>query len=315
MEVDLNQARESERPPCPDATFSCDAVSLVGAPWSISNGERLVASGRGEPGQMDYWWMRSVGSFESRTGHCVLNLDVLEDQSRLNFYEPHLVIYEAGGKYNSTGALGALSLLALVLCGPLGASMTVLAANHWQQEKLAAWWKTYPLTQAGPVPGRQIAPPIYGKTIAASHQTRSAMPRPFARLSQTSLILVLTLFMIWTAVVVSFCLERVVPTGLRIHVIRPGVIAQRSLGLQPLRVRVATGGRGGRPAIWVDRQGIPWEDLSAFLKKELARRPPDWPVYVEGDPYLEWRQVAEAIDAVRGQQAEVVLLPGAAKSQ
>lgn len=58
-----------------------------------------------------------------------------------------------------------------------------------------------------------------------------------------------------------------------------------------------------------------WEDFSALLKKELARLPPDWPVYVEGDPDLEWLQVAEVIDAVRGQQAEVILLSGAATSQ
>jgi hypothetical protein len=55
--------------------------------------------------------------------------------------------------------------------------------------------------------------------------------------------------------------------------------------------------------------------FSALLKKELVRRPPDWPVYVEGDRDLEWRQVAEAIDAVRGQRAEVILLTGAARSQ
>jgi biopolymer transport protein ExbD len=59
---------------------------------------------------------------------------------------------------------------------------------------------------------------------------------------------------------------------------------------------------------------VAWEDLSALLQKELSQRPPDWPVYLEGDPNLEWRQVAEAMDAVRGQQAQVVLL-SAANSQ
>jgi hypothetical protein len=45
-----------------------------------------------------------------------------------------------------------------------------------------------------------------------------------------------------------------------------------------------------------------------LLKKELSRRPPDWPVYVDGDPDLEWQYPAEAIDAIRGLHAEVILL-------
>jgi biopolymer transport protein ExbD len=122
---------------------------------------------------------------------------------------------------------------------------------------------------------------------------------------------VLTLFIIWTEMVVSVSLERVV--GFPIHVVRPGVTAARSPGIQPLRVSVR--GVSQNPRLFVDFQPVAWEDFSALLKKELARRPPDWPVYVEGDPDLEWRQVAEAIDAVRGQHAQVALLPSAAKRQ
>ena len=111
--------------------------------------------------------------------------------------------------------------------------------------------------------------------------------------------------------VVSVSLERVVPRGLRIHVVRAGATAPRSPGIQPLRVSV----RGDRKnqRFFVDFQPVAWEDFDALLKKQLARRPPDWPVYLEGDPDMEWRQVAEVIDAVRGQHAEVVLLPSAAK--
>jgi hypothetical protein len=64
IEVQLNQDRESERPACPDGTYSCDAVSLAGAPWSISSGERVLASGKGEP-------QDRVGSFQSEKGHYV----------------------------------------------------------------------------------------------------------------------------------------------------------------------------------------------------------------------------------------------------
>jgi hypothetical protein len=111
------------------------------------------------------------------------------------------------GITRASSALGDLSLLALLLCGPIGAAMTILAAIRWRQEKLVSFWKTYPRTLTGPVPGRIL--PVATKTIATYHRPKSATPRPFARLSQTSLVLVLTLFTIWTAVVVSASLERV----------------------------------------------------------------------------------------------------------
>ncbi len=167
------------------------------------------------------------------------------------------------------------------------------------------------MTQPGPVPGR--IPLVESKNIATSHRMKSAIPRSFARLSQTSLVLVLTLFTVWTAVVVSVSLERLIPSGLPVHVLRAGVTTPRSSGIQPLLVRVVRDGHGSK--LYIGSELVAWADLGALLKKDLALRPPDWPVYVEGDPDLEWRQVAEAIDAVRGQQAEVVLLTGAAKCQ
>jgi len=314
IELDFSQDRVPQRHPCSNDSMDCDSVSLAGAPWSVSTGGKLFASGRGQPALEDLWQSRSIGAFQCGKGHYFLDIDPLADQSRLNFYEPHLVIYEAGGKGNSDPFLGVglLSLMVLLLFGPVGASMIILAAVHWRQEKLAALFRSVPLTQAGPAPARFL--PVAGRTIATSHRMKSAMPRPFARLSQTSLVLVLTLFVVWTPLVLSHALD-LVPTGLFIHVIRPGVVTQASLGLQPLRVRVASGGRGRRPTIYVDSQIVAWEDLAGLLKKELSRRPPDWPVYVEGDPDLEWRQVAEAIDAVRGQPAQVVLLAGAANGQ
>ncbi len=43
----------------------------------------------------------------------------------------------------------------------------------------------------------------------------------------------------------------------------------------------------------------------------MLRRPPDWQVYVEGDPNLEFEPVAKAIEIIRAEHAEVVLLtPG-----
>jgi len=50
------------------------------------------------------------------------------------------------------------------------------------------------------------------------------------------------------------------------------------------------------------------EDFDAVLRKELSRRPPSWPVYVQGDPNLEWAWVLKVVDMVRGLPAEVVLV-------
>ena len=130
-----------------------------------------------------------------------------------------------------------------------------------------------------------------------------SIARPFSRPSTHSLVIVLTYVMVWIPLVVAMGLERKIPTGMAIHLIRPGVAAPRSPGIEPLLVRVV-----GGPSLYIDSDRVAWEDFSAVLHTELSRRPPDWPVYVEGDPDLEWRQVAEVIDAIRGAGADVVLL-------
>jgi hypothetical protein len=315
IELEVSQDRVLQRHPCPNDSMECDSLSLAGAPWSISTGGKPFARGRGQPAPEDLWERRSVGAFQCGKGHYVLDIDPVEDQSRLNFYEPHLVIFEAGGRANGDPVLGvaALSLLALLLGGPVGIAMSILAAVHWRQEKLVVFWKTYPLTQVGPAPVPLLLGP--GKIGSLTRRPRSLLPRPFARLSQTSLVLVLTLATVWIAVVVFVSGEGMLipPRGLPIHVVRPGFVAPRSPGIQPLLVRVVRDGNSAK--LYVGSDVVAMEDLGALLKRELARRPPDWPVYVEGDPGLEWRRVAEAIDAVRGEQAEVILLTGAAKSQ
>jgi hypothetical protein len=300
IELDFSQDRVLQRHPCPNDSMACDSVSLAGAPWSVSTGGKRFAGGRGQPAPDDLWERRSLGAFQCGKGHYVLDVDPVEDQSRLNFYEPHLVIYEAGGRANSDPVLGvaALSLLALLLSGPVGASMTILAAIHWRQEKLVVYWRSHPMTQPGPAPVRTRL--VARKTIAMSRRVKSSIERPFARLSQHSLVAVLVLMIICSVMVLVRYADPLIPVGLRVHLVRPGVAIPRGLGIQPLLIRVSE-----QSAI-ID---VGW------LRTELARRPPDWPVYVEGDPNLAWRKVAEAIDAVRGQQAEVILLTGAAKSQ
>lgn len=186
--------------------------------------------------------------------------------------------------------------------------MIILAEKQRRQDNFATLFKGSPPAPLGPAPQRFL--PSARKTTAMSRRVKSSIERPFARLSQHSLILFLTFMVLWTIWATITPLAR---HGLRVHLIRPGVTAPRSPGIQPLLIRVVSDGHSAK--LYVGSDPVAWEDLGALLKNELARRPPDWPVYVEGDPDLEWRRVAEAIYAVRGEQAEVILLTGSTKSQ
>jgi biopolymer transport protein ExbD len=97
-------------------------------------------------------------------------------------------------------------------------------------------------------------------------------------------------------------------TGLTIHLVNPGITAKTSPWIQPLRVRLEAVNSRARPNLYIDAQLVSWEDFSAVLHKELNHRPPNWPVYLEGNGNMEWRQAVQAIDAIRGLHAEVVLL-------
>jgi len=99
-----------------------------------------------------------------------------------------------------------------------------------------------------------------------------------------------------------------VPKGLVVHLVQPGIAAQIMPGIQPLRVRVETAVGSVRPTLYVDSRPVSWDDFSAVLQKEISRRPPNWPVYVDGDPDMEWGSAIKAIDVIRGLRAEVVLL-------
>jgi len=82
--------------------------------------------------------------------------------------------------------------------------------------------------------------------------------------------------------------------------------------LPALLVRVGYAGYGVPPRLYVNSRAVSWEDLDAVLNKELRLRPPTWPVYLEGDPAIEWGHAVKAMDVIRGLHAEVVLLTGKA---
>ena len=93
-----------------------------------------------------------------------------------------------------------------------------------------------------------------------------------------------------------------------IRVLKVGVPLQSVPGMQPLRVKVTFAGRSTPPLLYVNWRPVESEEFIGTVDREVRIRPPNWPVYVEGDPALEWQNVAWVIDMIRGLGAEVILL-------
>ena len=91
--------------------------------------------------------------------------------------------------------------------------------------------------------------------------------------------------------------------GLNVHLLPPAPVAPRVPGMDPLLVQVT-----GHHEVCVNWQPVTWTEFAEVVQKELKRRPPNWPVYVEGDPDLDWQWVAMVIDTIRGLHGEVSLL-------
>lgn len=304
IDVVLNFSRVQQRDPCPGSYMGCDASRLGPMPWSIWRGQRRIAAGEGEA-QMPDFWIRPLGAFQCDHGHYVVDLDAREDRTPLDFYEPHLVIYESAGKSRNAAVVAVIAFFAFVTGAPVGFSMVIIAGFHRRQGALVEFWKKYALTQ----PGSPAFGASHGGLNLSPPRLRRRAPRtPYARFSTTSLILVLTLLMVWLSLIAAKSSELRTSVGLPLHLIRPGVAIPPATGMQPLLLRIVGNEREAR--YYIGSELVRPADLDARLKHELGPRPPDWPVYVEGDPDVEWRRVAQVIDAVRGAGANVVLVPG-----
>jgi biopolymer transport protein ExbD len=247
----------------------------------------------------------TLGGLRLNRGVYVLDLDVREDQSRLNSLQPSLEIYESGGKFINSTAQGVYALLALLLMVPVGICTIIRSAIVRREEKRDAFSRTCCLTKPGVLPGNGLA---YAGWLRNPKPPRQW---PFMKAGWFGLTGATTYSLVIIVMVVLQSFNCSVSAGFRVHVIRPEVKLVRSSGIQPLRVRVAVGRPGARPSLYVDSKTVAWADFGALLRSEISRRSPDWPVYLEGDRDLEWGSIAQAMDVIRGLRAEVVLLtPG-----
>ncbi|HXN48565.1 MAG TPA: biopolymer transporter ExbD [Bryobacteraceae bacterium] len=138
--------------------------------------------------------------------------------------------------------------------------------------------------------------------------------RPLTGLSSISLLTFLIFFVLFMLMWSCYWFPPT-PVGFKVRLPQPTVTGQNSLGIQPVIVQVKFDKRSvpdewksPRPSLYVNWRFVPRDDFEAVLQKELNLRPPDWPVYLEGDPRMEWRHAAEVIDIVQKLHAQVVFL-------
>ena len=239
-------------------------------------------------------------------------MDVSQDGSRFNAYKPHLAVVLIGDQRERADSEMFRAFAALLLLGTVGICVMVRAAILNRQARHDSLMRAWPLTQPGPQPALAVASGLF-RNVRVIHpwsegryigDPRTSAARPLSGLSWISL---LTFQLMLVLIIMFVAISPVTPEGIRVRLLRPGVSAQPSPGIQPLLVRVER--RGREPArLYVNWQPVSTEQIDSLLREELGRRPPDWPVYVEANGDADWGDVLAVIDRLRGLNAEVVLL-------
>ena len=259
---------------------------------------------------------RILGGFNVDKGRYVLDLDIREDGSRLNAGAPHLVVFEAGPAYAAAGLQESRAFLLLLVFSAVGFCLIVRAAIARRQEALDTVARACSLTRPGAAGSLTASARAYVGTSRVYQPGKPQPPRgrPLRE----------------DAVLRAGCRDYlpagvdtdVGPSILVFH--RPGGVTDPSVETrnrcpaQPGNAAAARQAgireRGRRPNLFVDSQSVTWEDFGSLLRRKLVQRPPGWPVYLQGDADMEWQWAVKAIEIIRGQGPEVVLLKAAASS-
>ena len=296
----------------------------LGVSWSLSNQGRVVANNTGQ-------MCDALGEVQAGSGRYVLDVHVSRDGSRFNAFGPHLMVFEVGGEQETVGGQGFWAFWGLIVLASLGTGAVVCSAIRSRHEKSDSFFKAWPLT----LPQPQLAPPRTDsgaprrEAIATRRapivteyylgDRRASARRPLTGLSSIALMMLLTYFIVVVAMWSAYWFP-LIPVGFKVRLLRPGVAAQASPGIQPIIVRVACekrtasdGQRRPLPTLWVNRKLVAREDFETVLQKELNLRPPHWPVYLEGDSEMDWQHAVQVIDIVQKLHAQVVLLTSRAE--
>lgn len=224
--------------------------------------------------------MFSFGSFAGESGTYDVDLEFLTDVNCLNSAHPRIRVVASRSPYEG---FTAILLWACLLIASSGGFLVVITAGQ----------------------------PRFERAIVRGHlpwKRRPAPARPFSGFSYIGLITSLTYLVIFIPTWMIFQVSHPTPKGLQVRLVGPGTAAQSSPGIEPLLVRVEHPEGSRQPSLFVDSRPVSWEELDEVLQRELKLRPPNWPVYVQGDPELDWGEVAAVIDTITGSHAEVVLL-------
>ncbi len=276
-----------------DYWFLVDTGRPLRMSWSLSEDGQVTARGVCD---QEKWC-----DFHASPGLYRIDLDIADNDSRMNAEVPRLKVFVLGHPAELRELQACVLFLALSFSG----MVTIPRLFAWRLEKeqavAVALWSAL---RVAPVESVRV-------------RLRRAAPRCGRKrrwpLSPVSLFgfmatSILILALIPMPLIHFWQFQFPISSGLLVRVTRPGIHLPQSPGIQPLLIWVEPDQRGKEPRLFIDSQRISWHDLDSILRKEIVRRPPDWPVYVGGNERLEFGQVARVIDAVRGLRATPALL-------
>ena len=274
--------------------------------WVLSDQKTFAARRSGDLAQLRAWYVAAG------PGRYTLDLDVQDDGGCLKASKPRLRMLASREPYDELGDQGLLSLL-LIATGIISFAGSDVARRR---EARASFARAHCLTQPGPQSPMAVSSPEPARVripwVASRGRVwRTKAPHvwPFARLSWYSLLATITYLLLVMIIWVLQAWKPTVPLGLRVFLEMPAASVQSTSDLRPLYVRVTGNESNGPTGLYVDSRPVTsWEEFDEVLRKGLRLRPPNWPVYLEADPDLEWQKVVKPIDAIRGLQAQVVLL-------
>ena len=99
-----------------------------------------------------------------------------------------------------------------------------------------------------------------------------------------------------------------VRTGIFIHLWKPVAQTNDTPALPVLVVRFALHGHQKRPDLFVDSEPVTWPELETALRAKLVHYPPHWPIYLDGDPNMDWQYAVEVTETIHSLKAEVIFL-------
>jgi biopolymer transport protein ExbD len=262
---------------------NCYSYSVLKTRWALSRDGRVTQES-GEPAIRDSF----LEFFQADKGTYDLDVTVLADASCLNANRPRLRIVTSESPYSE---LATLSGSFALLCAAAGLSLLVLLIFEQLQ-------------------GRSRLASVYSlsdRTGPAFRWTpKYQLRRPFSELPHFALLAVMVFFVAWMPF--TF-IGHLTSFGLKVHLATPPALLKRSkLMNRRITVRVDYDRK-----LYVNSVPVELSELEVQLRKELSLCP-GCVVNVEGDPSLQWQDVAHAIDVARGIPAEVVIVTTESKS-